>query len=84
MFDKLAASKVVKSIPKGKTAIFVGAGVAVEAGLPNWKQALENLSHYIEEHDPLLANIMVDRINKKIIFLQPISIIKQTRPQKLL
>lgn len=65
MFDKQNAEYVLQSLRQGKSCIFAGAGVGVEAKLPGWKEALEGLASHIGQYDDIIKNVIIDRINKK-------------------
>ncbi len=65
MFDEKNAGYVLKAIKQGKSCIFAGAGVGMEANLPGWDDALKGLASYIGQFDHNIEAIILDRIAKK-------------------
>lgn len=58
-------SDLAENLVAGNSILFSGAGVGVEAQLPNWEQSLSNLAEYVKAYDSNIASAMVDRIKKK-------------------
>jgi hypothetical protein len=55
-------AEIVDLLKKRKAIFFLGAGISVEAGLPSWPKAIEQLAGYISEKDLSLAQGMKDRL----------------------
>ena len=64
--------KVLKdSIEEGKLVVFVGAGLSVNCGLPNWKDLVINLlsndSEYIDKNDDSVHHYLLDEIEQLLL-----------------
>lgn len=65
MFDKRNANLILPPLREGKGCIFAGAGVGIEAKLPGWQEALNELATHIGQFDSGIETIILDRIAKK-------------------
>ena len=66
MFDQQNAGLALQAIKQGKSCIFAGAGVGMEAKLPSWDEALKGLASYIGQFDKYSEAIILERIKKKL------------------
>ena len=65
MFDENAAKHALDILKQRQTTMFIGAGIGVEAGLPDWSNAIIELSNYIREYDRSISSIMLERVENK-------------------
>ena len=55
-------AEIIDLLKKRKAIFFLGAGISVEAGLPSWPKAIEQLAGYISKKDSSMAQVMRDRL----------------------
>jgi hypothetical protein len=67
MIDERNAENVVHAIMQGKSCIFAGAGVGMEANLPGWDDALKGLASYIGNFDHSIEAIILRPLQKRLV-----------------